>query len=488
MKGKSEMNNQEIVQKLWQLCNVLRDDGITYQDYVTELTYILFLKMSKEQDQEQDIPEKYRWDELVKKDGIELLNFYRQLLLDLGDSQKTKSERINAIYNNASTSIDEPKNLKKIIMDIDGLDWFNARKEGLGALYEGLLQKNADETKSGAGQYFTPRPLINVMVRMIQPKVGERLNDPAAGTFGFMVAANDYLSDKTDEYFDISTDEREFERTQAFSGMELVPNTRRLALMNQYLHNMDGQLELGDSLSSAGKWMKNFDVVLTNPPFGTKKGGERVTRDDLTYETSNKQLNFLQIIYNSLNTKGTARAAVVVPDNVLFADGTGEAIRKDLLNKCNVHTILRLPTGIFYAPGVQTNVLFFDRGRTDQDNTKEVWIYDMRNKMRTFGKRNPLNEKDFADFEKAYCPDDRSKRTETYDAKDNPNGRWRKFSIDEIMKRPNTSLDISWITDDEEKDTRSISEVLTDMNDKAKAINDAIAELNKELEGIDING
>lgn len=488
MKGKSEMNNQEIVQKLWQLCNVLRDDGITYQDYVTELTYILFLKMSKEQDQEQYIPEKYRWDELVKKDGIELLNFYRQLLLDLGDSQKTKSERINAIYNNASTSIDEPKNLKKIIMDIDGLDWFNARKEGLGALYEGLLQKNADETKSGAGQYFTPRPLINVMVRMIQPKVGERLNDPAAGTFGFMVAANDYLSDKTDEYFDISTDEREFERTQAFSGMELVPNTRRLALMNQYLHNMDGQLELGDSLSSAGKWMKNFDVVLTNPPFGTKKGGERVTRDDLTYETSNKQLNFLQIIYNSLNTKGTARAAVVVPDNVLFADGTGEAIRKDLLNKCNVHTILRLPTGIFYAPGVQTNVLFFDRGRTDQDNTKEVWMYDMRNKMRTFGKRNPLTEKDFADFEKVYCPDDRSKRKETYDAKDNPNGRWRKFSIDEILKRPNTSLDISWITNDEEKDTRSINEVLTDMNDKAKAINDAIKELNKELEGIDING
>ncbi|OYS46185.1 SAM-dependent methyltransferase [Limosilactobacillus reuteri] len=482
------MNNQEIVQKLWQLCNVLRDDGITYQDYVTELTYILFLKMSKEQDQEQDIPEKYRWDELVKKDGIELLNFYRQLLLDLGDSQKTKSERINVIYNNASTSIDEPKNLKKIIMDIDGLDWFNARKEGLGALYEGLLQKNADETKSGAGQYFTPRPLINVMVRMIQPKVGERLNDPAAGTFGFMVAANDYLSDKTDEYFDISTDEREFERTQAFSGMELVPNTRRLALMNQYLHNMDGQLELGDSLSSAGKWMKNFDVVLTNPPFGTKKGGERVTRDDLTYETSNKQLNFLQIIYNSLNTKGTARAAVVVPDNVLFADGTGEAIRKDLLNKCNVHTILRLPTGIFYAPGVQTNVLFFDRGRTDQDNTKEVWMYDMRNKMRTFGKRNPLTEKDFADFEKVYCPDDRSKRKETYDAKDNPNGRWRKFSIDEILKRPNTSLDISWITNDEEKDTRSINEVLTDMNDKAKAINDAIKELNKELEGIDING
>lgn len=479
------MSNQEIVQQLWKESDVLRDDGVTYQDYVTELTYILFLKMSKEQNEEAEIPEKYRWDSLLQYEGLELMNFYRQLLLDLGNPQKTNSPRINAIYDNASTSIDEPANLEKIIHDIDGLDWFSARQEGLGALYEGLLEKNANETKSGAGQYFTPRPLINMMVRMTKPQVGERLNDPAAGTFGFMVAANDYLSEQTDEFFDLSQEDRKFEKEEAFSGMELVPNTHRLALMNQYLHGMNGRLDQGDSLSAAGKWMKNFDVVLTNPPFGTKKGGERATRDDLTYETSNKQLNFLQIIYNSLKTDGHGRAAVVVPDNVLFADGTGEAIRKDLLNKCNLHTILRLPTGIFYAQGVQTNVLFFTRGASDSDNTKETWIYDMRHQVRTFGKRNPLNEKDFAEFEKLFSADDLTKRKENWDKDKNPNGRWRKFTIDEIMKRPNTSLDISWMNEEEEHDNRSLKEILSEMNDKSTAISEAIAELNKALEGID---
>ena len=479
------MSNQEIVQQLWKECDVLRDDGVTYQDYVTELTYILFLKMSKEQDEEKEIPEKYRWDNLLQYEGLDLMNFYRQLLLDLGNPQKTKSTRINAIYDNASTSIDEPANLEKIIHDIDGLDWFSARQEGLGALYEGLLEKNANETKSGAGQYFTPRPLINMMVRMTKPQIGERLNDPAAGTFGFMVAANDYLSDQTDEFFDLSQADRKFEKEEAFSGMELVPNTHRLALMNQYLHGMDGRLDQGDSLSAAGKWMKNFDVILTNPPFGTKKGGERATRDDLTYETSNKQLNFLQIIYNSLKKNGKARAAVVVPDNVLFADGAGEEIRKDLLNKCNVHTILRLPTGIFYAQGVQTNVLFFNRGIDDTDNTKETWIYDMRHQMRSFGKRSPLNEKDFAEFEKLFSVDDLSKREETWSKDENPNGRWRKFTIDEIEKRPNTSLDITWMSEEEDHDERSLQEILSEMNDKSTAISEAIAELNKALEGID---
>lgn len=478
------MNNQEIVQRLWNECNVLRDDGVTYLDYLTELTYILFLKMSKEQGQEEQIPEQYRWDELVKRDGEDLQQYYKQMLLDLGDANKTPNKKLNVIYANATTSIKDPKNLYKIIHDIDDLDWFTAKEEGLGALYEGLLEKNANETKSGAGQYFTPRPLINMMVRMVQPKVGERLNDPAAGTFGFMVAANDYLREQTDDYFDLSSREQDFEKHEAFSGMELVQDTHRLALMNEYLHDMDGRLELGDSLSAAGKWMKDFDVVLTNPPFGTKKGGEGATRDDLTYSTSNKQLNFLEIIYNSLNRSGHARAAVVVPDNVLFADGVGEKIRLDLMNKCNLHTILRLPTGIFYAQGVQTNVLFFDRGTTDQDNTKEVWVYDMRHNMRSFGKRNPLNKKDFEGFEKAYCVDDRSKRVEDYDAEKNPNGRWRKFSIDEIKARPNTSLDISWIGDKEDKEDRPLSEFLSDMVEKSQNIADAVSALQKDLEGV----
>ena len=479
------MTNQEIVQRLWNECNVLRDDGITYQDYVTELTYILFLKMSKEQGQEEGIPVQYRWDELKAKEGLELKNFYKQMLLDLGNAQKTPNPKVNAIYKDASTSIDEPANLEKIIKDIDELDWFSAREEGLGNLYEGLLEKNANETKSGAGQYFTPRPLINMMVRMVRPKPGERLCDPAAGTFGFMVAANDYLKRQTDDYFDLSDEEQQFQRHEAFSGMELVPTTHRLALMNEYLHDMDGRLEQGDSLSAAGKWMKDFDVILTNPPFGTKKGGERATRDDLTYATSNKQLNFLEIIYNALNRKGTARAAVVVPDNVLFADGVGEQIRRDLMNKCNLHTILRLPSGIFYAQGVQTNVLFFDRGTTDQDNTQDVWIYDMRHKMRTFGKRSPLNEKDFAEFEKLYCPDNRTERKETYDAETNPEGRWRKFTKADIEARPNTSLDISWMTDEEEADSRSLSEILTAMQEKSEEIAKAVAVLSQELAEVD---
>lgn len=479
------MTNQEIVQRLWNECNVLRDDGITYQDYVTELTYILFLKMSKEQGQEEGIPTQYRWDELKAKEGLELKNFYKQMLLDLGNAQKTPNPKVNAIYKDASTSIDEPANLEKIIKDIDELDWFSAREEGLGNLYEGLLEKNANETKSGAGQYFTPRPLINMMVRMVRPEPGERLCDPAAGTFGFMVAANDYLKKQTDDYFDLSDEEQQFQRHEAFSGMELVPTTHRLALMNEYLHDIDGRLEQGDSLSAAGKWMKDFDVILTNPPFGTKKGGERATRDDLTYASSNKQLNFLEVIYNALNRKGTARAAVVVPDNVLFADGVGEQIRRDLMNKCNLHTILRLPSGIFYAQGVQTNVLFFDRGTTDQDNTQDVWIYDMRHKMRTFGKRAPLNEKDFAEFEKLYCPDNRTERKETYDAKTNPEGRWRRFTKEDIEGRPNTSLDISWMTDEEEADSRSLSEILTAMQEKSKEIARAVAVLSQELAEVD---
>lgn len=479
------MTNQEIVQRLWNECNVLRDDGITYQDYVTELTYILFLKMSKEQGQEEGIPTQYRWDELKAKEGLELKNFYKQMLLDLGNAQKTPNPKVNAIYKDASTSIDEPANLEKIIKDIDELDWFSAREEGLGNLYEGLLEKNANETKSGAGQYFTPRPLINMMVRMVAPEPGERLCDPAAGTFGFMVAANDYLKKQTDDYFDLSDEEQQFQRHEAFSGMELVPTTHRLALMNEYLHDIDGRLEQGDSLSAAGKWMKDFDVILTNPPFGTKKGGERATRDDLTYASSNKQLNFLEVIYNALNRKGTARAAVVVPDNVLFADGVGEQIRRDLMNKCNLHTILRLPSGIFYAQGVQTNVLFFDRGTTDQDNTQDVWIYDMRHKMRTFGKRAPLNEKDFAEFEKLYCPDNRTERKETYDAETNPEGRWRRFTKEDIEGRPNTSLDISWMTDEEEADSRSLSEILTAMQEKSEEIAKAVAVLSQELAEVD---
>ncbi|WP_069839669.1 N-6 DNA methylase [Bacillus sp. F56] len=463
------MNNQEIVQKLWNLCNVLRDDGITYQQYVTELTYLLFLKMMKEQETEGVIPEGYRWDDLLDKEGLELKTFYQRLLLDLGSSD---NERLRLIYSDASTSIAEPKNLEKIIKSIDALDWYNAKEEGLGNLYEGLLEKNASEKKSGAGQYFTPRVLIDVMVHLIDPKVGERCNDPACGTFGFMIAADQYLKNKTDDYFDLDPQEAEFQKKEAFTGMELVKDTHRLALMNALLHNMEGRLEQGDSLSGNGKWMKNFDVILTNPPFGTKKGGERVSRDDLTFETSNKQLNFLQLIYNALKDDGQARAAVVLPDNVLFESGIGSQIRRDLMNKCNLHTILRLPPGIFYAQGVKTNVLFFTRGTTDQDNTKDVWVYDLRTNMSSFGKRNQLTMAHFENFMKAYVAEDRSKVEDE---------RWNVFTREEIAKKGD-SLDIGLISDESLSSYDNLPDPIESAEEAIAKLQQAVDLLNEVVE------
>ncbi|WP_276787625.1 N-6 DNA methylase [Bacillus sp. (in: firmicutes)] len=472
------MNNQEIVQKLWNLCNVLRDDGITYQQYVTELTYLLFLKMMKEQETEGVIPEGYRWDDLLEKEGLELKTFYQRLLLELGSSE---NERLRLIYSDASTSIAEPKNLEKIIKSIDALDWYNAKEEGLGNLYEGLLEKNASEKKSGAGQYFTPRVLIDVMVQLIDPKIGERCADPAAGTFGFMIAADQYLKNQTDDYFDIEPQEAEFQKKEAFVGMELVKDTHRLALMNALLHNIEGRLEQGDTLSGNGKWMKNFDVILTNPPFGTKKGGERVSRDDLTFETSNKQLNFLQLIYNALKDDGNARAAVVLPDNVLFESGIGAQIRRDLMNKCNLHTILRLPTGIFYAQGVKTNVLFFTRGTTDQDNTKDVWVYDLRTNMTSFGKRNQLTMAHFENFMKAYVAEDRSKVEDE---------RWNKFSREEIAKK-NDSLDIGLIADESLSSYENLPDPIESAEEaiaKLQQAMDLLGEVVEELRAVEEDG
>lgn len=467
------MTTQEIVSKLWNLCNVLRDDGITYHQYVTELTYILFLKMAKETGAESQIPEAYRWDNLTSKSGIELKKFYKELLTHLGEEC---TGRVREIYQGAATNIDEPKNLEKIITTIDGLDWFSAREEGLGNLYEGLLEKNANEKKSGAGQYFTPRVLIDVMTKLVKPQPGERCNDPACGTFGFMISASQYVRSQTDDFFDLDTDTAKFEREEAFTGCELVHDTHRLALMNAMLHDIEGKITLGDTLSSVGMSMKDYDVVLTNPPFGTKKGGERATRDDFTFPTSNKQLNFLQHIYRSLKTNGKARAAVVLPDNVLFADGDGERIRLDLMDKCNLHTILRLPTGIFYAQGVKTNVLFFTRGKTDKQNTKEVWIYDLRNDMPSFGKTNPLKSEHFDDFVECYADGDLSKRKETY-SEENPNGRWRRFTIEDILARDKTSLDITWMKADSGTDDYTLAELLDMIKEKSNNIAKAVAEL-----------
>ncbi len=458
------MTNNEIVAKLWNLCNVLRDDGITYHQYVTELTYILFLKMAKETDSEKGIPEKYRWDVLKSKDGIELKKYYEELLRVLGEEC---TGRIQEIYSGARSNIEEPANLKKIITNIDGLDWYSAKEEGLGNLYEGLLEKNANEKKSGAGQYFTPRILIDVMTELIAPQAGEKCNDPACGTFGFMIAADTYVKKHTNELFDLDEDQQRFQKYEAFTGGELVHETHRLALMNAMLHDIEGKIYLCDTLSNQGVVMNGFDVVLTNPPFGTKKGGERATRDDFTFQTSNKQLNFLQHIYRSLKADGKARAAVVLPDNVLFADGDGERIREDLMNKCNLHTILRLPTGIFYAQGVKTNVLFFTRGTSDQNNTKEVWFYDLRTNMPSFGKTNPLKAEHFEGFKKAYTASDR------HAIKDE---RWSVYTIDQISEEgKNHSLDLGLIRDDSVLD-------YNDLPDPIESAEECIAQLEEAVD------
>lgn len=455
------MNTQEIVAKLWNLCNVLRDDGITYHQYVTELTYILFLKMAKETGSEENIPEGYRWDDLLARKGLELKSFYKDLLDYLGERC---TGRIQEIYKGAATNIDEPKNLEKIIRTIDELDWFSAKEEGLGNLYEGLLEKNANEKKSGAGQYFTPRVLIDVMTRLVAPKAGERCNDPACGTFGFMIAASNFVREQTNDFFDLDEETAEFEYTQAFTGCELVHDTHRLALMNAMLHDIQSKIILGDTLSNVGKEMQGYDVVLTNPPFGTKKGGERATRDDFTYPTSNKQLNFLQHIYRSLKADGKARAAVVLPDNVLFADGDGERIRVDLMDKCNLHTILRLPTGIFYAQGVKTNVLFFTLEKTDKDSTKAVWFYDLRTNMPSFGKTNPLKASDFAGFEAAYGAEDRSKVADE---------RWQCFTREEIAQKGN-SLDLGLIKDDSVLDYEDLPDPAESAAEAAEKLAEAV--------------
>jgi len=431
----------DIVQRLWSLCHVLRDDGITYHQYVTELTYLLFLKMAKETKTEGQLPRGHRWSDLEAKDGTEQLQFYRELLVHLGSEG---SGLVQAIFANASTSLRQPRNLARLVESIDALDWYSAQDEGLGDLYEGLLEKNANELKSGAGQYFTPRVLIESIVHLVKPKPGERVQDPAVGTGGFLIMADRYIKEQTDDLFDLPENLQDFQRREAFYGMELVPDTHRLALMNAMLHGIEGEILLGDTLSPAGIGLSPADIIMTNPPFGTKRGGGAPTRDDFTFPTSNKQLAFLQHIYRSLKPGG--RAAVVLPDNVLFEEGAGTKIRADLVDKCNLHTILRLPTGIFYAQGVKTNVLFFTRGKEkDTGNTKQVWIYDLRTSMPSFGKRTLLTRGHFGEFEEAFGDDPcgQSRRKDQGEE-----GRFRCFTREQIAQRGD-NLDISWLRDEE---------------------------------------
>ena len=485
------MTAESIASKLWNQCNVLRDDGVTYHQYLNELTYILFLKLSEIKGFETEIPEEYRWKMFVtEKDNSKAFALYRDFLANV--STKTTSNSIKEIYRDASTSLRKPVNFNTIVQAIDKLDWYEEDdRDMMGDIYESLLEKNATEKKSGAGQYFTPRPLINVMVKLSVPTIGERWNDPAAGTFGFMIAANQYLRGKHDNYFDLNTQERKFQKEEAFSGVELVPDAHRLALMNARLHDMESTIHLGDTLSKLGKELKNFDGVLANPPFGTKKGGELPNRDDFTYPTSNKQLNFLQHIYRSLKKDGKARAAVVLPDNVLFDDNDGQKIRKDLMDKCNLHTILRLPTGIFYAAGVKTNVLFFTRGKEELGNTKKVWFYDLRTNMPTFGKRTPFTEEVFKDFIYAYTGGmSADKVVDEYDGSIDDelrakikDERWQCYTREEIAEK-NDTLDIGLVADNSVQSSDALGEpedIIREAKDELNGILKQLDDILKEL-------
>lgn len=463
----------DIVAKLWTLCHILRDDGVTYNEYVTELTFLLFLKMLEETKKEDRLPRAYRWRELAKRDGLDQLDYYKRLLLDLGKTD-IKNGLVRAIFTDAQTRLRKPTNLKALTTSIDQLDWFSAREEGLGTLYEGLLQKNAEDKKSGAGQYFTPRPLIDCVIRLLKPQAGEVVQDPAAGTAGFLVAADRYIKDQTDDLYKLSEQQGLFQRHNAFVGAELVPDTHRLCMMNLLLHGIEGGVELADTLSPDGERLPKADLVLTNPPFGTKKGGGRPTRSDfsVTADTSNKQLAFVEHVVRALKPGG--RVGMVVPDNVLFEDNTGRRLRTWLMDLCNLHTILRLPTGIFYAQGVKTNVLFFQRGKTDKANTKAVWVYDMRANMPAFGKTRPLMVADFAEFERAYGSDPNGGGKRKDQGED---GRWRCFTRDAIKAR-NDNLDIAWLRDTEAE----AEELLTEPEDIAAAI---IGHLKAALEDIE---
>lgn len=449
-----------IVQKVWSFCNTLRDDGVGYGDYLEQLTYLLFLKMADEytkppHNKKLPIPAKYIWGSLTELKGAELEAHYTILLRDLGQQKGI----LGQIFTKSQNKIQDPAKLSKIIDMIDKENWVMMGVKDKGDIYEGLLEKNAEDTKSGAGQYFTPRPLIAAMVACVRPEPKKTIADPACGTGGFFLAAYDFLTDPKN--YDLDKSEKQFLKYQTFFGNEIVASTRRLALMNLFLHNI-GDIDSDNFISPADALISppsvTYDYVLANPPFG-KKSSQTFTnqegeqeKEDLTYNrqdfwatTSNKQLNFVQHIRTLL--KSTGIAAVVVPDNVLFEGGAGETVRKKLLEVTDLHTILRLPTGIFYAHGVKANVIFFDNKPAGKDYwTKEVWVYDYRTNIHHTLKKNALKFEDLKEFIECYNPKNRHKRKGTWNDK-NPDGRFRKFTLEEILARDKTSLDITWIKD-----------------------------------------
>lgn len=489
-------DSKKLVAKLWNYCDVLRDDGVSYGDYVEQLTYLLFLKMDEEQseylDHPSQIPEEYSWPRLVEKEGSELETHYRHTLQELSNEEGI----VGLIFRKSQNRIQDPAKLNRLINLIDEETWIGLDVDIKGEIYEGLLEKNAEDTKSGAGQYFTPRAVIKSVVEVINPRPGDEICDPACGTGGFFLSAYDHIVDE----YDLDKDQKEKLQYDTFRGWEIVDNTARLCLMNLHLHgiesgpNSDSQaaeeappISVDDSLiSDPGE---RFDMVLTNPPFGKKSSytvmaddgttrTEKQTyeRDDFWVTTSNKQLNFVQHITTMMKVNGSA--AVVVPDNVLFEGGDGETVRRKLLDDFDLHTILRLPTGIFYASGVKANVLFFEKKQASEEaHTDEVWYYDLRTNKHFTLKQNPISYGDFEDFIECYKPGNREDREETE--------RFKKYGYEELIERDNVSLDITWLQDDSLQNVEDLPEpevLANDITENLRAALNQFEQVQTELE------
>ena len=462
----------ELMKGVAQLADIMAGAGVGFTDYLTQLTYLLFLKMDSERVEKfwekSSIPDGYRWNDLLKQTGEDLITFYDDIL----DVLSREDGLVGTIFTKASNKIDSPVYLEKLISFIDQKDWLLMDGDVKGTLYEKVLQKNGQDKKSGAGQYFTPRPLINAIVEVVNPRIGETVTDPACGTGGFLLSAFAHMKDQSmDEELQL------FLRNDALHGADITPLVVTLASMNMYLHGVGlkrSPIICTDSLIREPENLSK--VVLTNPPFGARPAGSvGIHRSDFITDTKNNQLNFVQHIMSLLERGG--RAGVVLPDNVLF-EREGRDIRESLLKDFNLHTILRLPTGIFYAQGVQTNVLFFTKG----EPTKDVWFYDYRTNVKHTLVTNPLTRKDLDDFVKCYRADDQTKREETYHPEKNPNGRWRKYSAEELLARDLINLDITWMTDAKsEEENLTMDEVLDRMAERIKTIQDAFAVLEKEL-------
>lgn len=463
------MQSNNVVQKIWNLCNILRGDGITYYQYISELSYLLFLKFAQESGSEKLLPTDYRWDDLVKHSDDGLLGFYQEMLTHLGVA--AESEVVRAIYAFPTTVFSHSENLRAVVRGISEIEWHAVGGDKFGEIYSGLIAKSQD-ARSGAGQYFTPRPLINLMVNAIKPGLGDVIQDPAAGSGGFLVAADKYIRNA-------STSDRYRKNPPIYHGVEIEKNTRRICLMNSFLHNLNAKIILGDALTDDADQLGQPDVVLANPPFGAKAGSQRALRSDILYPKANKQLAFLQHIYGSLKENG--RAAVVLPDSVLFEDGVGKLVRRELMATCNLHTILRLPNGIFPGAGVKTNVLFFSKPNEKLNRTQSIWFYDLRSNMQSFGKTNTLTEQHFNEFIELFGPDPWEGSGREQGGEE---GRWRCLSREQIAER-GENLDWTWLRDegnDPEDDMIDPGEIATAIINHLRTALEEIEAVSAELE------